>query len=419
MEIVRINITSFEQKWNRNSKIDIQHFFSAKKSRPKILIDIKEFIHVAVQNDDIGQLMGGRYSLNLLYFNNFFQSLNNARAELVFFVAEKTLSDEAAIFIPDREKEYIKYIQILDEIDASAGDIGAYVAQRQSDIKAPMAMELNLQKLVRNFGKMQTNHFRHNQEIAQYAKQHDDSILAIITNDTDFMIFDGNFQYWRANDITMKDLTVFGYCREKLRKLLELNTQQLELLSALSGSIYLPCDVLTDFYFQIGIHSTTYGKHIAPLAYYISNKMQTESVTSNIEKIACDVFGKNYTSPDINAITNGLVQYNLNFEKPVTKALEFCKERNAFVYKLLTDEVYLIKDISYIDYRKYKSKNYAELVVPLVRKLHGILYANERPRPKTRTICMKYAHDEPYKVVDEPINYPPSMTLDTLNFSHY
>lgn len=269
-------------------------------------------------------------------------------------------------------------------------------------------MSLNLYKIAREYGEIHTNYFRHNQEMAQYLQQHDDSVLAIITNDTDFMVFDGNYQFWRANDIDMNGMSVFGYCRKKLREHLQLDTPQLELLSALSGSMYLPCNVLLDFYGKIGVCSCVDGRHIPPLAYYIQQKTQSVSTGLIMEEIASDIFGKKYTIHDVNAIENGLIQYNLNFKLCTPKELDFCKNQNMFAYKLLTDDVYLIKDISYIDFRKDKSKNYANLIIPLLRKVQGILDANERPRPKFRAICMKHAHDEPFKVSNEPIDYPPS-----------
>lgn len=79
-----------------------------------------------------------------------------------------------------------------------------------------------------------------------------------------------------------------------------------------------------------------------------------------------------------------------------------------FIYKLLTDEFHLITDISFIDYRDYRSKNYAELIVPLLQKVFGILHANEFQRPREQAICMKYTHEEQYKVQKEAIVYPPS-----------
>lgn len=414
MEIVRIIFNHFSwcafmQPRNSSFNFVLFHFHrSVKKVRPKIIIDIKDIVHAGVQRDDIGQLLGGRYSLNLSYFRHFFKLLKKANAELVFFVAAKTLSDDFVIFIPDREDEYIKHIQLLDDIDASDGNTAAYVTRKTIDIKAPPAMEVNLQKLARDFGKLHTNYFRHNQEIAQYIQQHNGSILAILTNDTDFMVFDGDFQFWRANDIDMNELSVFVYCRNELREHLQLDTQHSQLLSALSGSIYLPCDVLMDFYGRIGICSCAEGRHISQLAHYIRVKIQSKCSVPFMEQIACDVFGQKYTNLEMNAIENGLIQYNLDFKLRTPKQLEFCRDRNMFIYKLLTDDIYLIRDINYIDFRNYKKKNYAELIIPLLRKVQGILDANERPRPKQRAICMKFAHDEPYKISNEPIDYPPS-----------
>ena len=81
-----------------------------------------------------------------------------------------------------------------------------------------------------------------------------------------------------------------------------------------------------------------------------------------------------------------------------------------FLYKLSTDETFCVRDIEYIDFRNYKSKSYAELIVPILMKMCGILFKDNTPRPDVRKICMKLAHDEPFKLTEEDIIYPPSKT---------
>lgn len=386
--------------------------------RPKILIDLKEFIHAAVQRDNLGQCLGGKYSLWTHYFRKFFKQLKDANAELIFFAAGKKLTDELMVFIPKREEEYMKYVDVMDQIDAADGSVSDFLRRKNYDIRAPITLEYNMQKLAQEYGELRINYVRHNQEIAKYIEQHDGTILAVVTNDNDFMVFDGEFQFWQANYINMKDLLGSRMCRENMRAHLGLNSAQLQLLSALSGSSYLPMPVMKEFYNKIWDEAVE-GNRIPQIAKYIREEVpvlitaKKDCVSFDLAKVAQDIFGEDYTDQDLNAIENGLAQYNLNFETSdaaanVARSMKFCKTRNMFIYKLFTDDIYLVKDIAYIDFRNYKSKSYADLIVPLLRKVQGIIFANETQRPIERAICMKYAHDEPYKVVEEPIDYPHS-----------
>lgn len=374
-------------------------------------------IHIVVQRDNLGQCLGGKYALWMMYFRKFFKQLQEAGAELVFFSAGNKLTDELMVFIPKRGEEYIKYLNVLDGIDDIDGDVMQFTKQKVYDIRAPITMEYNMQKLAQEFGEFHINYERHNQEIAKYIQAHDSSVMAVVTNDNDFMIFDGGFQFWQANDINMRELVGNRMCRTKLRARLELNSEQLQLLSALSGSAYLPYLVLQEFYTKIR-KTDIQGNRIPQIAKYIREEVpvlstvgkKSSDVCFDLTKIAEDIFGAEYSEQDVNAIENGLTQYNLNFkEKECAGSMKFCKSRNMFIYKMYHDDVYLIKDICYIDYRNVTSKSYAELIMPLLCKVQGILYANERNKPEERAFCMKYAHDEPYKVVAEPIEYPSSM----------
>lgn len=162
------------------------------------------------------------------------------------------------------------YLSILDDIDEN----GSWnkTIEPKCKKRAPLATEFNMQKLAKQHGELRINYVRHNQEIVKYANRNADTVLALITNDTEFLIFDGDYQVWRATDLIPHDMTAFRFCRKTLRTHLELNTQQLELLSALSDTDYLPGEVLKDFYAKIGVESWN-GGHISPLAKYIRDEV--------------------------------------------------------------------------------------------------------------------------------------------------
>lgn len=380
---------------------------------------MKEIIHVVAQNDNLGILLGGRYATHLHDFRKFFEALKKANAELIFFAMGNKLNYDLDIFIPNQKDEYKS---LLNRMDKQNGRSGAAIARyKSSNARALLTMHYNMFRLVREFGELRINYVRHNQEIAKYIAQHDGSILAVITNDNDFMVFEGQFQYWLAYDVNTNNLTGTRMCRYNLRTRLSLSSKQLQLLSALSGSMYFTKfkNRLKRFHLRIRLESVGVGEHyIAHLANYVSQVPIIATSDENeccfdLDAIARDVFGVNYTDENLNAIKMGLAQYDLNFStvdttKHITQAMKLAKEQNMFIYKLLTDEVHLIADIAFIDYRNCRSKNYAELIVPLLQKVFGILYANELQRPREQAICMKYTHEEQYKVQKEAIVYPPS-----------
>lgn len=61
-----------------------------------------------------------------------------------------------------------------------------------------------------------------------------------------------------------------------------------------------------------------------------------------------------------------------------------------------------------IDYRKFDAKNYADLIIPIVMKLRGILTKDDLPLLSTRLIFLKFSHDEPPMMNEQEIIYPTS-----------
>lgn len=196
------------------------------------------------------------------------------------------------------------------------------------------------------------------------------------------------------------------------------------MLSALCGSNFLPHYILTEFLgglTQSNDDSKKRGKIVNVAAYVKRQEFElvNKKPKYDLNQISRDVFGADFTLEQLNSIANGLECYNLNFEEVMSRTgyrdpaqrnsfLKFCKTHDSFMFKLATDAIFIVKDITYIDYRNYKSKNFAELVIPILMKVCGILYKDNPRRPVVRKICMKHAHDEPSKLTEETIIYPPS-----------
>lgn len=372
---------------------------------------------MVVQRDETGMVHGGRHPIYISVFRKFLSGLKNAGAILIFFAVGNKLNEEPHIFIPKREEEYRKHVKLLKRIDE-------YVPIRKildmknrvvPDIRATLSVEHNALKLGKQYGEVYINYVRHNQEIAQYANTHKEDVLAIIAGDTDFLVFEGEFEYWPAIKLNLKELMGVRVCRQTVWDELDVTPQQLAMVGALAGSIYLPhyTDELKAFYERIEHAGPEFSK-IPDLAAYVRKIQQTtkddkQSVQFDVETVARDVFGDDYAEEELNTIKNGLTIYNLKFSIPRTNdlLLRQLKRHDRLLYKLLTDKVFNVRDITYIDFENVRNRTYAELVCPLLQRMLGILFSEKYGTEFTRAICMKFSHEDPYEAVEETPCYPP------------
>lgn len=368
-------------------------------------------IHFNTGNVQIA--FGGQYSLLTRYLKSFMDRLRKSDAELVLFFVAKKITDEAEIHIPAAEGDYMEALDVLDKINKS-GALGIDRAVKEC-IRIPVAFGYNAFRLSKQFSEVKINYARHNQEIAKYLNENKDDVLAVLSNDTDFAAFEGDFQFWKVNDLSMKEMTAMRVNRDAVLKKLSLNHKQIQLVSALSYGSLLTFDVMKQFYLDIRSPGVTKSRFMH-LVNYVQSQPCDDSQKDprkafDLKTICAEVFGKNNTEHELNAVENGFLQYNLAFKQtadPVIPVLKLMREKNPFMYQLFNDKVFIIRDYKFIDFRFKELKSYTELIFPLVRKMQGILYANSNNniRPKSRLVCMKHAHDEPFKITDEIIAYP-------------
>lgn len=381
---------------------------------PEILIDLEQIQHFLAQRDQIGILLGGQYQKYNAFFQHFLKSLLTQKVKLRFFLAGHQLTDEPSIFIPRIETDYCKFFQMMDELT-----VDAIVNRSQGDAKGhilPPTIEYNLIELIKRQcpkDSLHINYNRHSQSIIKYVNENAGKVLAVISNDLNLLLFEGTYQFWYANSVNRRMLNVSAFCRRNLERSLGLNTKQLQLLSVVMGSAYIPPTFIDHFLSKHDVEATN---KIEQVASYIKRN----SVDSNIDlrQIAHDLFDK-HSVHGINAITNGLNCYHTVFSIDVPKHdpfTEFSRNKSPFIYKLIVDDVYLIKDILYFDYRESRTQCFPSLVVPLIQKLIGILFKKQIIKPVDRKICIKIAHDEPSRIIRIPVIYPNGESLSIFLF---
>lgn len=365
-----------------------------------------EFRNVFAQRDEMGVIIGGRYQNYNIWFSRFVNELRKMGTRMVCFSSQFHFDDELHFFIPDRENEYIKHLQLMDKVTTAPQPKLVLNAKHYRFM--PMTVDFNFEKICRPHSELVWNYYRHTEEIAKFAKENENDVLAIISNSMELFLFEMKAQFWYANDTNLRDMTTLCLNRELLERKLGLNTSQLQLLSVLISSRYLPKKLIHDF-----THQPPEINRIEYMASYVNQHTLEIPINGKyfaIDAIADSMVGQENSMDIANAIENGLSRFDMSI--PVAKVnnqfAKFCKKNNSFIYKLIADDIFLVKDIPYIDFRHNAGKNYADLLVPLLQRLTGILYTNNAERPANRKICMKFAHDEPYKVVRIDVVYPKS-----------
>lgn len=390
----------------------VWHFgFDSKHERdPILIIDIRQFAQIAVQREDINMVCGGRHQWISALFRRILTGLKKTGAKMVFFAPGNQLNDEPYIFIPKQELAYQSAHDILTRIDKGE-PIRQILESKHRSIRATLAVEYNLTKVCKPFGELHYNYVRHNQEIARYANEHKADVLAIISGDSEFLVFDGEYENWPVMEMDWIKLTGIRVSRQAVLDGLKVTRKQLAMVGALAGSAYLPSFIppMKRFNTKL-VRVGPKSSKIVDLAAYVQTIPQTPNGEFDLAFVARDVFGDDYTEEELNTINNGLAVFNLNFKKPAVAdpMLRHLMRYDRLLYKLLTDKVFCVQDIAYTDYISVRSKTYADLMCPLMLRILGVLFAETKDTEFTREICMKFTHDELYEVIAMPPWYPPA-----------
>lgn len=279
----------------------------------------------------------------------------------------------------------------------------------------------NLMQICSNYGEVYTQLNGIEFSIDQYAREHSDEVLAMIQSDTDFLLFDSQYQYWSLTDLDISRYKTKIYSRDILYDRLQLDTQQIQMLAALSR---LNAEFINNFVRNIDTEENN-GKTIFKLATYVRN---LENL-GDLERIASDIFGENYTEGQFQQIQHELSRYEMPAPDNLTGRnqnfrdfVEFAKKNLYFAYGLAVETVSTNQALAYIDLRRSDSPQFIKLMITILMKQCGILFKDVEERPQTRTVKIKRNYDENHNdETDEVIIYPPSkkklkifITIDTI-----
>ena len=133
-----------------------------------------------------------------------------------------------------QNERYYKSICIIDKINQnySLDDI----INSERDMPSVTSHLYIVEVLAEKYGSLTLSINREcDAEMAQFAYRNP-RVLAILADDSDFLIYPGNWRYFSLRDLNQESLQTMEYNRHALRDYLQLNDNELILLSTLNGN---------------------------------------------------------------------------------------------------------------------------------------------------------------------------------------
>lgn len=160
------------------------------------------------------------------------------------------------------------------------------------------------------------------QELARYARKN--KAMAIFSADTDFLIFNGHAKWWHYDEIDFEKFTAIEYSGLAFRRELDIQINHLPLLATLMGNDYMAIykKELKSFRKNLAISSTSFRsfdwppKDLKKVATYIKN-IRFPLNESDIDKIINDVLQNDSakTAKIKNLIIESIESYDVQSEQ--------------------------------------------------------------------------------------------------------
>lgn len=159
--------------------------------------------------------------------------------------------------------------------------------------------------------------YESDRELAMYANNQ--KAMAIMSNDTDFCIFNGSWKLWTCREIDISEpnkVTTIEYNRKGFAKMFNLSSYQLPLLATLAGN-----GIISDEQLQ-GFHKEIKGERFSGLTKKIKPFHCNPLSESDIARISKSVFGKDDNNETRLLIRQSIESYNINGKRPTVDEMQ-------------------------------------------------------------------------------------------------
>lgn len=359
---------------------------------PILVCDFLCFINLLTKNDQ-ETLCGGRFNKYREIFEDLIKRLSK-HAKLIFYEDGPVVEQKLSTWIKRHSSKYNETYQIMEKIYGgwSLSDITSLKTDYNEIPRVTTQTEM-MEHVARQYGELVITFTREcDSEIARYA-YNNPRVLAILADDTDFLIYPGNWRYFSIKNIDPTSLETIEYNRKALRSFLDLNDQQMVILSTLNGNDIIKYDSVRDN-FHVTLDSFKHRfadfrfPKLAAYARNLSKLPQTEMINKIYQLIQCR---------SIEMVKESFEMYNPVFDviEPENDLTKFCIDQ----YCMFTYAVLLHSPINftcaYFDLSH--QTDLFDVKVDMFEKQIGIILANMPERDANYEIITKQRHNEDYR----------------------
>uniref|UniRef100_A0A336LQ01 CSON000626 protein n=1 Tax=Culicoides sonorensis TaxID=179676 RepID=A0A336LQ01_CULSO len=375
---------------------DIKKFKNSNSNkRPIIVLNFPSLVYVT--NASIVEILKGRCWKTILEeIKGFLDNLMAEDMQLVFFSEGYFVPRNQETWLANKTKQYWKECELIEEIESNA-DITKDKSHYQAS--AFTVYRDYLEQNLKSYGKwIKTFDSDVTFEMGCYAKEN--NVFAVMSDDTEFLIYEGNYRLWSVRKINFKDMTTKEFNKFNLRKALQLFPEHMPLFATLCGNDFNSDEKLKQFH-----NSFPEKTKIKCIAKYVT-KVKNRNEDEDLEKISkrCGL-----TEEEIKL---SYEKYDLNKLKKINDMNE-----TQFMQKLRSNGFTLLYSILkqkplrlgpyYEDVRKpILSVNQMDLCIWLHRCLLGVIFKEKQDFDLKCPLYTIKDHEKGYELVSEIPEYP-------------
>ncbi|XP_037034443.1 uncharacterized protein LOC119073234 [Bradysia coprophila] len=374
---------------------EIQRWQSQNCGRAVIVFDVMALLNITLQSN-IDVVQGGRHHIVLSKYEDFFRKLKqNHQAELVFFCDGRVQQNKNDIWIERQNEKYAKTIRIFDKIEESNGSLKFINTLKSEDFPGLTTTIHGLVNVCRKHGEFKlAMNVECDTELSRFATLN--NAVAVIADDTDFLIYEGNWKYWSARNLNLVQFTTMEYCRSALRIALGLAPKQLPIFATLAGNDIIRQDHVQPFHRRLRLNR---HNRFDKLAQFVrSNKTDVANISQAIFGSTKDQF--------VNLVQESVGTYNINYETTVVHDL--LTQKSAYetsFYTFLNGLPYNIT-LMFSDLRRRDFLSYYEILMPIVKRQIGFVRQHKNSKDYRQVIVTKIDHNQSYKEFLIAPDYP-------------
>lgn len=245
-------------------------------------------------------------------------------------------------------------------------------------------------------------------ELSRYATMN--NAVAVVADDTDFLIYEGNWKYWSARSLNLAKLTTREYCRPALRMALGLTQKQLPIFATLAGNDIIRYDFVQPFHHRLRL---TRNNRFDKLAHFVRSK---NIGINDVENISQAIFGS-IEDQFVSLVQESISTYDIHYEP--TSESDLLTQNSAFETSFYTflNGLPFNMTLMFYDLRRDDFISYYDIVVPIVKRQIGFVRQHKNDREYKQTIVIKVDHNESHKEFRISPEYPEIKLPDLLNIT--